>query len=199
MEPSTIQTDAQVHSVLSPRHARSAVPVASAGARMLAYTIDCVIITVLLAVLPLPKFIGQPMDAMLDSLTKFALHDAAASLQGQPPSVMQYLHQIGHITGWAFLIFAVAEAVVEAGYFTFWEMVTGGRSPGKAMVGLRVMCCNGQPLDFRGSAVRNLMRVVDMLPMSYVVGFVAMMMSHDRQRLGDRAAGTVVIRPQAAR
>jgi uncharacterized RDD family membrane protein YckC len=195
MEPSTIQADTQFHGVLSPRHAQLKTPVASAGARMLAYTVDCLIITLVVAFLPLPRFIGQPLGAMLDSLARFALHDATASLQGQAPTLPQYVWQFGHATGWAFVMFVLAESVVEAGYFIFWEMLTGGRSPGKAMVGLRVVRRDGRPINFRSSAVRNLMRLVDMLPASYVVGFVAMMLSERRQRLGDTAAGTVVIRP----
>lgn len=162
---------------------------------MLAYTIDCVIITILLIFLPFPRFIGHPMSQMFDSLGNMALRDMTASLQGQALTTSQYLRQFGHATGWAFMMYVIAESVVEAGYFIFWEMLTRGRSPGKAMAGLRVVRGDGMPLTLRGSIVRNLMRVVDMLPVSYLVGFVAMMLSERRQRLGDSAAGTVVVRP----
>jgi hypothetical protein len=80
-------------------------------------------------------------------------------------------------------------------------MLTGGRSPGKALVGLRVVRRDGLPIDFRSSVVRNVMRLVDMLPANYVVGLVAMLLSDSGERLGDHAAGTLVIRldrPEAA-
>jgi uncharacterized RDD family membrane protein YckC len=67
--------------------------------------------------------------------------------------------------------------MVETGYFILWEMLTGGRSPGKALVGLRVVRRDGLPIDFRSSVVRNVMRIVDMLPANYVVGLVAMLLS----------------------
>jgi uncharacterized RDD family membrane protein YckC len=195
MSLSTTQADAQFHGVLSSKRAQLSTPIASAGARMLAYTIDCLIITILLIFLPLPRFIGHPMSTMFDKLGNLAVHDLTASLQGQTLTLPEELRQFGHATGWALVMFVIAESVVEAGYFIFWEMLTGGRSPGKAMVGLRVVRGDGLPISLRGSIVRNLMRVVDMLPASYLVGFVAMMLSERRQRLGDSLGGTVVIRP----
>ena len=98
-------------------------------------------------------------------------------------------------------LFLLAQFVVETGYFIFWEMLTGGRSPGKALVGLRVVRRDGLPIDFRSSVVRNVMRLVDMLPANYAVGLVAMLLSDSGEHLGDHAAGTLVIRldrPEAA-
>lgn len=194
MDRSSIQVEAPPHGVLSPARAQTAAPVARVGGRTLAYTIDCLIITTLLLFLPLPDFIGRPMSAMLNRLAAILVSDVSASLQGQPPTPLQYLRQFSHLASWAVVAFALAESVVEAVYFVFWEMLTGGRSPGKAMIGLRVVDRCGSRVGLRNSAIRNMMRVVDMLPASYAVGFAAMMLSDRRQRLGDRAAGTIVIR-----
>lgn len=79
-------------------------------------------------------------------------------------------------------------------YFTGFELVTGGRSPGKYLVGLRVVRTDGLRVDARSIWIRNLLRALDVLPTSYVVGLASMVISRHDQRLGDLAAGTFVVR-----
>jgi hypothetical protein len=62
------------------------------------------------------------------------------------------------------------------------------------VLGLRVVKRDGMPIDSRSSIVRNLMRSVDLLPANYLVGLTAMILSPSVERLGDHAAGTIVIR-----
>lgn len=69
-----------------------------------------------------------------------------------------------------------------------------GRSPGKALLGLRVLRTDGRPLDPASAWLRNLVRLVDLLPVPYGVGVVAALRSPLAQRLGDRAATFVVAR-----
>ena len=60
----------------------------------------------------------------------------------------------------------------------------------------------GLPINLRSSVLRNVLRIVDILPENYVVGLVSMLLSPSGERLGDHVAGTIVIRldrPQAAR
>jgi uncharacterized RDD family membrane protein YckC len=100
-------------------------------------------------------------------------------------------------SGWIMIVLAAIwflQFAVEVGYFVFFEWMTDGRSPGKRWLGLRVVKDGGFPIDVRQSLIRNLMRAVDGLPWSYVVGLVAMLISSDGKRLGDLAAGTVVVR-----
>jgi uncharacterized RDD family membrane protein YckC len=82
-------------------------------------------------------------------------------------------------------------------YFMFWETITGGSSPGKRLVGLRVVKLDGLRVDLRASWIRNLMRAADILPSSYVVGLTSMLIARHGQRLGDLAAGTLVVRLDA--
>lgn len=91
-------------------------------------------------------------------------------------------------------IFLLVQFAIQWGYFVCFELLTQGRSPGKAVAGLRVMRDGGLPIGFRESAIRNLVRIVDMLPTAYLVGLVAMLVSKDGKRLGDLAAGTIVVR-----
>lgn len=80
-------------------------------------------------------------------------------------------------------------------YFVVWE-ARYGRSPGKMAVGVRVVTTSGRPIGWRAAALRNLLRVADMLPVGYVVGVTSMALSTRFQRLGDLAAGTMVVAPE---
>ncbi len=87
--------------------------------------------------------------------------------------------------------------LVQWGYYIICEMVTGGASPGKRALGLRVIRDNGLPIGFVASLLRNLVRFVDFLPWGYGVGLVAVFASARGQRLGDLAAGTLVVKVAA--
>jgi uncharacterized RDD family membrane protein YckC len=70
-----------------------------------------------------------------------------------------------------------------------------GRSPGKAAVGLRVVGEDGSPPTNKAILIRTLMRLIDWLPMLYLVGFITMLATGaDRQRVGDLVAKTRVVR-----
>jgi uncharacterized RDD family membrane protein YckC len=83
-------------------------------------------------------------------------------------------------------------------YDICFETLASGRTPGKRAVGLRVVTRGGAPVRFLTSAVRNLLRLVDILPGTYLVGIVCVIASRRNQRLGDLAAGTLVVRERTA-
>jgi uncharacterized RDD family membrane protein YckC len=93
----------------------------------------------------------------------------------------------------AFFTF-VAVFVLQWGYFVALELWTGGQSIGKKILGLRVIRTDGMRIGFYHSAVRNLFRVIDNLPFFYLLGGSAAALSRFGRRLGDHAAGTVVVR-----
>src|SRR5262249_28371662 len=80
------------------------------------------------------------------------------------------------------------------GYDVAFEVLNSGRTPGKAMNGLRVVRESGAPVTFGTSAVRNVIRIIDLLPGTYLVGITAILVTQRNQRVGDLAAGTLVIR-----
>lgn len=84
--------------------------------------------------------------------------------------------------------------VVSVGYSMTLEWLWRGQTFGKRLMRLRVVDAEGMRLEFSQVAVRNLLRVVDALPAFYLVGGVAALISPKKQRLGDLAANTVVIR-----
>jgi uncharacterized RDD family membrane protein YckC len=88
----------------------------------------------------------------------------------------------------------LAQFVLTMGYSAFCELLFQGQTVGKRAVGLRVMDERGLSLRPSQVLVRNLVRLVDQLPAFYAVGGVSCLLSKRCQRLGDLAAGTVVVR-----
>jgi uncharacterized RDD family membrane protein YckC len=82
-------------------------------------------------------------------------------------------------------------------YDVLFEVRAGGRTPGKRVLGLRVVMAGGGAVGLRASAVRNLLRLVEGLPLSYLPAIVTILLTRDNQRLGDLAAGTLVAREPA--
>jgi uncharacterized RDD family membrane protein YckC len=80
------------------------------------------------------------------------------------------------------------------GYEIYYEVRRNGQTPGKRLAGIRVVHENGGPVDFRSSAIRNLLALADFLPLFYMLGAFLIMVTKRGQRLGDLAAGTLVIR-----
>jgi uncharacterized RDD family membrane protein YckC len=83
-------------------------------------------------------------------------------------------------------------------YFLVTEAVFAGQTPGKRALRLRVVGDQGQPITFSQALIRNLVRIVDFLPVYYGVGLVTLFINGRGKRLGDLAAGTLVVREQGA-
>ena len=83
------------------------------------------------------------------------------------------------------------------GYFPVAELLTSGQTFGKRLVRLRVVGDRGEPITVSQAVIRNLVRIVDILPPMYGIGVVAVFAGGRGKRLGDYAAGTVVD-PRAA-
>jgi uncharacterized RDD family membrane protein YckC len=79
------------------------------------------------------------------------------------------------------------------GYFLFFEWLWAGQTPGKRLLGLRVLRTQGTGISFLQAAVRNVLRVADALPFFYALGFVVAACDRHHRRLGDLAAGTLVV------
>jgi len=79
------------------------------------------------------------------------------------------------------------------GYFLVLECATGGFTVGKRLLGIRV-AEGPRPASPGACAVRDILRVVDYLPFSYAIGIISVFLDRRSRRVGDRIAGTVVIR-----
>jgi uncharacterized RDD family membrane protein YckC len=79
------------------------------------------------------------------------------------------------------------------GYFILLEWLLNGQTPGKRLLHIRVIKQGGYALRFFDTLLRNLLRVVDFLPLFYGVGLTSLLLTRDSQRLGDLVAGTLVV------
>jgi uncharacterized RDD family membrane protein YckC len=162
--------------VRSPEQVALDLPIAGPMSRLLAFSVDWVFIFVLeMILLTGLVFAGLSMSELdqLELLTDW-LEDTRADLE-------QGELDVGG--SWVFMVLAawiVLDFVLQSGYFIVCELLMQGRSPGKAAFGLRVVRDGGLPITLRESALRNLLRVVDMIPTGqYLVGLISMIVSKD--------------------
>lgn len=132
------------------------------------------------------RFVALIIDTILLSIPFYIIGNAMARSSGEVTSEGWALSG-----GPAFLFFLIMLVIV-MGYYTLFEGGAGA-TPGKLICGIRVLDVSGAKCSFRQAFIRNILRVVDM-QVAYLVGAILVWTSPKRQRLGDRAAGTVVIK-----
>ncbi|MCG1020879.1 RDD family protein [Sutcliffiella horikoshii] len=83
--------------------------------------------------------------------------------------------------------------VLNWSYYFLLEYFTGGRTLGKKALGIRVIQENGHSITLLSSLIRNFLRIIDMLPINYLVGMLMIFFHSKHKRLGDLVAGTIVV------
>lgn len=146
---------------------------AGLGSRFLALLVDMIIQIVAALLLLIAAIEGANSAA---SLAKF-LHLGGKGLESTVAAVGIFLF---------FLLFN--------GYFIVFEKLWNGQTPGKRLLGIRVVRDGGYPVELVGSIIRNLVRIIEQLLGFYVLSVVSMLLSPENKRLGDYAAGTIVVR-----
>jgi uncharacterized RDD family membrane protein YckC len=100
----------------------------------------------------------------------------------------------GNQTDRQYLFFAFLPAsAIYVLYHVVVEILMQGRTPGKRLAGVRIVTLDGQVPAWPAHIIRNLLRLLDCLPVAYAVGLVTTMVTKNSVRLGDIAAGTVLI------
>ncbi len=94
---------------------------------------------------------------------------------------------------WTVAIIVFLVFLFNWGYFTLFEAFWNGRTPGKKIAKIRVIQQSGRPIGLFESMARNFIRYIDQIPSFYVVGVITMFLTKQHQRLGDLAAGTLVV------
>jgi uncharacterized RDD family membrane protein YckC len=155
------------HTIETPEQLRLDFAVAGIGSRFLALAIDSLI---QIAVVVLAIIILAVVGA-----------SGALALRGLPS--VWLLASIGVLF---FLLFF--------GYFAIFEILWNGQTPGKRLIGIRVVKDSGRPLTAAESIGRNLLRIVDQLPGFYAIGIVSAILTSGNKRLGDLVAGSMVVR-----
>ena len=94
----------------------------------------------------------------------------------------------------AYLLALLGGFVVVFGYFWASEAFWSGQTVGKKVFRLRAVGDRGEPMTFMQAGIRNVVRIVDFLPYGYGVGLVVLFVNGKGKRLGDLAAGTIVVK-----
>lgn len=128
---------------------------------------------------PVPRALAYVIDFLIRSAILIPL-SIALSITGQ--------FGIG--------ILLILAFVFEWFYPVFFEVLNQGATPGKKMMGLWVVQDDGTPIQWEASMIRNILRAADFLPMLYTSGLISMSVSQRFKRLGDLAAGTLVVYKQ---
>lgn len=165
------------YSVLTPESVEFTYELAGLGSRMLAAALDHLIVLACIAVV-----------VVLALLT----------------SALTFVFTLGLSSGLLIALGLILSFAMYFGYFVYFEWKHNGQTPGKRWQGLRVIDDRGLNIDLFQAFVRNLFRAVDMMPVLsaldyvtvgfYAIGGLCALISPTHKRLGDWAAGTLVVR-----
>jgi len=132
------------------------------------------------------RFLALAADTLLQTTFFLVLGIAGIAL-----STINLLTTIGR--QWVIAILLFIFFAVQFGYFALFESLWNGQTPGKRWTRLRVIKDDGRPITSYDAILRNLLRTVDALPTLYATGIICILLSRENKRVGDFAAGTVVI------
>ena len=135
------------------------------------------------------RFMAALVDSLIIGLVEAMV--AAITIALAPAGLDDSLE--GPAGPWLVAALALIAFALLWGYYVLFEMIWNGQSPGKRWVGLRVIRASGAPISLVDSVVRNLVRLIDFLPAYYGIGVIVMFLNDRARRLGDLAAGTVVV------
>ncbi len=125
------------------------------------------------------RFVARLLDTVVQLAIIFAL--VFGTVVSHPPGAVQ-------------AVVIVATFLVVLAYDIPFELLNDGRTLGKMAAGIRVVDTAGEPISFFASLMRNILRLIDFLPVLYAIGATSIVITGKDQRLGDLAAGTVVVR-----
>jgi uncharacterized RDD family membrane protein YckC len=155
------------HTIDTPEQARLEFAIAGIGSRFLALTLDLLI----------------QAGAGLALVLVVVLMRLTGLFNGVPLSAQ-----------WIVALLIALTFLSHFGYFTIFEILWRGQTPGKRMVHIRVVKDSGRTLSASETILRNLMRIADQLPALYAVGILSALLTAQSQRLGDLLAGSIVVR-----
>jgi len=158
----------RVVTIRTPENIELTYSLAGPGTRAAAYLVDLLVMYLLLSV--------------LQNLILLVLAPVVESTTGG--------------AAWVVGLLVIVGFVLYSGYFLVFEWLMNGQTPGKRLLGIRVIKEGGYALRFLDSLIRNLLRIVDFLPFGYGVGLASVLLTARSQRLGDLAAGTLLVHQQ---
>jgi uncharacterized RDD family membrane protein YckC len=157
------------HTIDTPEQLQLDFAVAGIGSRFLAILIDSLIETLVVIVFIVALAIVMPIVGRAGGL-----------------------RDIGPV--WLAAGFLAFFFLIYFGYYAIFEIVWNGQTPGKRIIGIRVVKDSGRPLTATETIGRNLLRLVDQLPGFYAIGILVAVLNSRNKRLGDLVAGSLVVR-----
>lgn len=154
-----------LYSLDTPESVAVAYPIAGVGSRFLAILIDSLV---------------QIIISIAIAIVIYVAYNALGS-----GSVASYV---------ALALGVIGAFCVLLGYYILFEIVWNGQTPGKRAMRLRVIQTSGYPVTPFAVLIRNVLRLIDFLPAYYAAGVLCMFINKQSRRLGDLAAGTMVIK-----
>jgi uncharacterized RDD family membrane protein YckC len=167
------------YTIDTPENVSFSYDVVGIGSRFIGVLVDTILMVILLAMLNIILFMLLGAVAATGEFSLDAIQNSNNWLAGVLLAI------------YAFINFALFW-----GYYILFEWLWNGQSPGKRVARTRVMRVDGSPVGMTDVIVRNLVRIIDFLPFGYGVGLLTMVSNRQARRLGDFAAGTLVVRDQ---
>jgi uncharacterized RDD family membrane protein YckC len=161
------------YNIDTPENVTFGYQVAGIGSRFIGCLIDTTIIIVALIVLD--TLLGLLLDRTNERVS--ALSD-----------------EISWLGGLLIALFVILQFAVFWGYYILFELVWNGQTPGKRATKIRVLRTDGNPAGPLEIIIREIVRIVDFLPAGYGLGLIVMFFNRQARRLGDYAAGTIVVK-----
>lgn len=161
------------YSISTPENVDLHLEIAGIGNRLIAQIIDNLLIMAIIIVLLIVAVIAG------FAVYKLAPDKSAASVA------------IGIIA----LCTILAATLVQLGYFVILEALGHGQTPGKKVAGIRTIEANGLPVGWIASLIRNILRGIDG---TMLIGLLVAILNRNEKRIGDFAAGTLVVRERKA-
>ncbi len=175
-----VKTEREIITIETPEHFDLQFQLAGIGSRILAFVIDKSI----------------QWGALLGLFLTFVLVMSLLSNVSRDYAryVSEWLFDVRNVLGrWFIAVVILVYGIITKGYFILFEYLWSGSTPGKRSVNIRVIRSDGRPITFLDSAVRNIVRLIDLLGDIYPLGIAVMFFDSRNRRLGDLAAGTLVI------
>jgi uncharacterized RDD family membrane protein YckC len=170
-----VKKNVQTVTIETPEHFELEFRLAGIGTRFLAFLVDRLIQFGVILLLVMIVF--------LLTITMWRIN----------PSVEMVKRLEGPLSLWIVGAGIALYGIIAIGYFILFEYFWSGSTPGKRWQDIRVIRKDGRPISFLDSAVRNIVRFFDILFEVYPIGLVVMFIDFKNRRLGDLAAGTLVI------
>lgn len=166
------------YTIETPENVAFGYEVAGIGSRFIGALIDTVLLTLALIAITLLLLLVLGLTNDLGRIGRRELLGEGASWAG----------------GLVIALYALLNFGLTWGYYLIFELIWNGQTPGKRAAGIRVLRTDGNAAGAIEIAIRNLVRIVDFLPFGYALGLMVMFFNRQARRLGDFAAGTLVVK-----